>query len=56
MSLFSKIFGARKPTVLAIDDNFEILELLKAVLDSVGFQVEISIDSADALSLIRKNA
>ena len=41
--------------VLAVDDNEDILNLLKLIVESTGHNLEIALDGQAGLDLIRKN-
>ena len=41
--------------VLAVDDNEDILNLLKLIVESTGHDLEVALDGQAGLDLIRKN-
>lgn len=49
----SKAGGARK-TILIVDDEFGILEVLESILDDAGFKVVSAVNGQDALTRLKK--
>ena len=53
MATNSKATSAKK-TILIVDDEFGILEVLESILDDAGFKVISAINGQDALTRLKK--
>lgn len=51
MSMSSKIAVATKKTVLVVDDNQGILDVMKLMLEQGGFSVDVNLDGSGVLKL-----
>ena len=51
---FLNIFKSRK-TVLVVDDNQDVVQLLSIALDSAGFKVFVAGDAKSGLEMLSKN-
>jgi two-component system alkaline phosphatase synthesis response regulator PhoP len=47
--------GARKQTILVVDDEEDVRDFLQAALEDAGFNVETAADGEEALSKVRAN-
>ncbi len=56
MSLLAGIFGQRKPKILVVDDDHNIVELLQAILETENYQVDTAKDGLQGLTLYKKNS
>ncbi len=45
-----------RPTILIIDDDADIRELMKILLESAGYRVKVAADGSDALDQLRTGA
>jgi DNA-binding response OmpR family regulator len=55
MSLLSGLFK-RKPRILAVDDDHNVVELLKGILETEGYQVDTAEDGLKGLTMFRKHS
>jgi CheY-like chemotaxis protein len=46
--------GPAKKTILIVDDEFGILEVLESILDDAGFKVVSAVNGQDALTRLKK--
>ena len=56
MNLLANIFGQRKPKILVVDDDHNVVELLKGILETESYQVDTAADGLAGLALYKKNA
>jgi putative two-component system response regulator len=47
---------ARVRTVLVVDDNEQVREVMRALVESLGYRVRVAVDGADALEKVRADA
>jgi putative two-component system response regulator len=47
---------ARVPTVLVVDDDEQVREVMRALVESLGYRVRVAVDGADALEKVGADA
>ena len=56
MSLFSKIWGKpEQRTILAVDDDPNVVGLLAEILETAGYKVDTAADGIEGLAFIKKS-